>query len=131
MAAGHDKARGMSIDREHIAELFAVFGVVDVRRMFGGAGIYADGVMFAIADGDQLYFKADDLTRDVFEQEGQVAFSYVTKDGRRTVMSYWCIPDRLYDDPDELALWAKDALASARRAQTKTPRRRGGRKRDM
>ena len=101
---------------DHISELFAQFGSVSVRRLFGGAGLYADGVMFAILSRDVIYLKADDQTRADFEQEGCAPFSYQAKGGKRSIMSFWRMPERLYDDPDELAVWAKRALGVARRA---------------
>ena len=87
-----------------------------VRRLFGGAGLYADGVMFAILSKDVIYFKADEATRDAFECENCAPFSYQAKGGQRAIMSYWRMPERLYDDPDELAVWAERALGVARRA---------------
>jgi DNA transformation protein len=101
---------------DHISELFGQFRPVTVRRLFGGAGLYADGVMFAILSKDVIYFKADEATRAMFEREGCAPFSYQAKSGRRAIMSYWRMPERLYDDPDELATWAERALAVARRA---------------
>ena len=106
------------MDRDRIAELFAAFGPVDVRRMFGGVGIYADGLMFALGHDGDVYLKADELTRADFEAEGQGPFTYRTGTGRHALVSYWRIPDRLHDDPDELARWAAAALAAARRAQS-------------
>jgi DNA transformation protein len=87
--------------------------------MFGGAGIFRDGVMFALIVDDTLYFKADDSNRRDFEAEGLAPFSYETKNGRNTIMSYWRCPDRLFDDPDEMAAWAGKALAAARKAAAK------------
>jgi DNA transformation protein and related proteins len=113
------------MDARHIAELFAPFGPVKVRSMFGGAGIYADGKMFALVSDGVIYLKTDDRSRAAFEREGSSPFTYTTKDGRRAVMSYWRLPERLYDDPDELARWAKEALATAQA----TSRRQAPRKR--
>jgi DNA transformation protein len=114
-------------DSEHIQELFASFGPVTVRRMFGGAGIYSEGVMFALSYDGLVYLKADEGTAPSFEREGSVPFMFTSKDGKRATMSYWRLPDRLYDDSDELANWAKAALAVARRTQKirrPAPRRR-------
>jgi DNA transformation protein and related proteins len=102
--------------RDDIAELFSSFGAVDVRSMFGGVGIYAEGVMFALRHDGVLYLKADLFSRAAFEHEGEAAFSYTTKNGKRAVMSYWRVPARLYDDPDELARWARTALDVAQRS---------------
>jgi DNA transformation protein len=98
-----------------IIELFSVFGTVAVRRMFGGAGIYADGIMFGLVADGVIYLKADAGNLSAFEREGLEPFTYMTKDGRRGVMSYRRMPERLYDDPEELAVWARDAIAAARR----------------
>jgi DNA transformation protein len=103
------------VDAEAIRELFAAFGPVRVRRMFGGAGIFADGIIIAIVADGVIYLKADEATVPAFEAEGLQPFSYQAGSGKRAVMSYWRMPDRLYDDPDELARWARGALAAARR----------------
>jgi DNA transformation protein and related proteins len=100
---------------DDIQELFAVFGTVSVRRMFGGAGIYADETMFALVADGVIYLKADAVNTPAFEREQLPPFTYATKDGKRGVMSYRRMPDRLYDDPEELATWARDALAAAHR----------------
>jgi DNA transformation protein and related proteins len=105
------------MDTEHILELFAAFGRVSVRRLFGGFGIYLDGTMFALAARGVIYLKADDESAKAYEREGQGPFTYGAKGGQRVVMSYWRLPDRLYDDPDELAAWARVALAVARRSK--------------
>jgi DNA transformation protein len=102
-------------DPEYVRELFADFGAVVVRRMFGGAGIYADGTMFAIALDGVIYLKADEQTLPAFEREGLPPFTYIAKK-KRVSMSYWRMPDRLYDDPEELAEWSRHAMAAARRS---------------
>jgi DNA transformation protein len=102
---------------DDIRELFRDFGPVEVRRMFGGAGIYADGTMFGLVADRVIYLKADQQNAAAFEAENLPPFTYATKDGKRGVMSYRRMPDRLYDDPDELAVWARDALAAARRGR--------------
>lgn len=110
-------------DPEHLKELFSSFGPISIRRMFGGAGLFAEGIMFAlVADGD-LYFKADEETIPAFRAEGMSAFTYGAK-GRRIALSYWRLPDRLLDEPDELAQWARAALRAAQRASANKPRRR-------
>ena len=103
-------------DPDHIVEMFTAFGPVLVRRMFGGAGIYAEGRMFALLADGVIHLKAGEHTIPAFKQEGCKQFGYHTKDGKRALMSYWRLPERLYDDPDELARWARDALAVAQQA---------------
>lgn len=90
-------------------------GPVVFKRMFGGAGAYADGAMFALVADDVLYLKADETTRAAFEVEGMGPFVYDGK-GKPIAMSYWRVPERLYDDPDEMAEWARRAIGVARRA---------------
>jgi DNA transformation protein len=102
-------------DPDHIAELFAAFGLVRVRRMFGGAGLFADGLMFGLVEDGVIYLKADAQTIPAYEREGLRPFSYATKTGARTLTSYWRLPERLYDDPEELAKWTREALRAARR----------------
>jgi DNA transformation protein len=85
--------------------------------MFGGGGVFLDGLMLGLIADGTLYLKADDETRARFEAEGMAPFSYVKKSGRTTIMSFWQIPERLFDDPDELVAWARAAFAVARRAQ--------------
>jgi DNA transformation protein len=96
--------------------------------MFGGAGVFADGIMFALVSDDTLYFKVDETTRADFEAEGMGAFTYATKDGRNTLVSYWRAPERLFDEPDEMLAWARKALTIARSADArkaaKTSKRR-------
>ena len=103
------------MDADTIRDLFAEFGTVHIRRMFGGAGIYADDVMFGLVSDGLIYLKADANTVPAFERENCAPFQYTTKKGKRAVMSYWRLPDRLYDDPAELAQWAKQALGVARK----------------
>jgi DNA transformation protein and related proteins len=101
---------------DDIRELFSAFGPVDVRRLFGGAGIFADGTMFALVSNGVIYLKTDEHNAPAFEREALEPFTYATKAGRRGVMSYRRMPDRLYDDPEELAVWARNALAAAARS---------------
>lgn len=109
-------------DPDYLSELFSEFGPVTVRRMFSGAGIFADGLMIALVVDGIIFLKADADIIPLFEGEGLKPFSYKRKEGRRTIMSYWRMPERLYDDPDELAEWARRSMAAARRSDA--PKRR-------
>src|ERR1700759_3476301 len=104
------------MDRDFLIELFAGFGPVSIRRMFSGFGISADGTNFALALRSGLYLRADEQNIPRFEAEGSKPFSYQTKERSVTVNSYWHLPERLYDDPDEMADWARASLAAAQRA---------------
>jgi DNA transformation protein and related proteins len=106
------------VSPDDIRELFSVFGPVEVRRLFGGAGLYAGGTMFAIVHEGVIYLKADEQNVPAFEREELGPFTYMRKGERASLSSYRRMPDRLYDDPDELAAWAKAALAAAGRSGT-------------
>lgn len=95
-------------------------GPVSVRRMFGGAGVYADGVMFALIADDTLYLKADASTQAAFEAEGLPRFGYEARN-KRIDLPYWRAPERLLDDADEMTEWAAAALAVARRSAAAKP----------
>jgi len=112
------------MEADDIRDMFAGFGPVSVRRMFSGAGVFADGVMIALVARGVIHLKADEHTAPKFEREGLRPFTYATKKGERALMSYWRMPDRLYDDPDELAFWAREALAAARRSAAPKPKRK-------
>lgn len=101
------------MDDAALADLFAAFGPVKARRMFGGAGIYAEGVMFALDADDTLYLKADAALAAELLASGSAPFSYETSRGRRTIGSFWRVPDAALDQPDDLAALARRALAVA------------------
>ena len=107
------------MDRDFLIDLFADFGPVTIRRMFSGFGISADGTNFALALRSGLYFRADAETIPRFEAEGSKPFQYQTRTKTVTVASYWELPARLFDDPEELTGWARAALAAAERATLK------------
>jgi DNA transformation protein len=120
------------MDRDFLIDLFSDFGPVTIRPMFSGFGISADGINFAMALRAGLYFRADDQTIPQFEAEGSKPFQYQTRAKTVIVNSYWQLPARLFDDPEELAGWARAALAAAQRAATKKrPRARNTGKRGV
>jgi DNA transformation protein and related proteins len=124
------------MDPEFIVELFAPFGQVTVRRMFGGEGLFAEGLMFGLVFDGAIFLKVDDASIPDFEREGSVPFVYTRakSPGRvgRHSLSYWRLPERLYDDPEELVTWARRALAIAeRRKAAPSKRARAGAKRKV
>ncbi|MBI3700617.1 MAG: TfoX/Sxy family protein [Afipia sp.] len=112
------------MDRDFLLELFSEFGPVTLRRMFSGYGITADGVNFAMALRGGLIFRVDDLTVERYEAEGAKPFQYETRKKTVIVNSYRHLPERLYDDPEELAVWAREAVGAAQRAALKKPKKR-------
>ena len=109
-------------DPEEIRELFSAFGPISVRRMFSGAGLFAEGVMFALRIRDDIFLKADAETIPALKAEGSRPFTYETKKRRVVVNSLWRLPDRLLDDPEDLANFAHAALKAAHRAAAKKSR---------
>lgn len=116
----------MSSDRgflDYLRELFAPLGPVTIRAMFGGHGVYADGLMIGLVAEQQVYLKVDDQTRARFEAAGSMPFVYAGK-GKPLTMSYWLAPDGAMDDPAEMLPWARLAVEAAIRASvTKPPKR--------
>src|SRR5476649_386786 len=109
------------MDRDFLIALFADFGPVMIRRMFSGFGISADGINFGLALRAGLYLRADEQTIARFEAEGSKPFQYQTRAKTVTVNSYWQLPARLFDDSEELSVWARAALAAAQRAALRKP----------
>ena len=107
--------------REHLAGL----GPIEIKPMFGGASVYADGLIFALLDDGVIWMKADDGNQPALEAAGARQISYTAKDGRVMLMPYWSLPDSAVDDPDEAVGWARRSLEAARcKAALKKPRKR-------
>lgn len=99
------------MDSERIHELFSGVAPVSIRRMFGGKGIYRDGVIFAIEVDGELMLKADAQTAPDFSAAGCSQWVYThAKSGRVTAMPYWSIPDEAMDDPGAMTPWARKAI---------------------
>ena len=111
--------------KEYLFDQFETFEPVQIRRMFGGSGVYADGVMFALVADDVLYLKVDDGNRDDFEAAGMKPFTYRHRNNSGPVaMPYWETPADVLEDPDDLAEWATKALRAARSAKAAKPKRK-------
>jgi DNA transformation protein and related proteins len=90
------------------------------RRMFSGVGIMRDGVMFALLSGDAMYLRVDERTRAKFEAEGCTPFSYQRAGREVSLGSYYAVPDRLYDEPEALVEWAREAIGAAHSVKRRT-----------
>jgi DNA transformation protein len=95
---------------------------IRARSMFGGVGIYAADLFFALLDDDTLYFKVDDATRPQFEERGMTPFR--PDGGNGEVMRYYEVPADVLEDPDALGAWVDASIAVARRAKGGRSRRR-------
>ena len=105
---------------DFIVEQLEPIGPVQVKRMFGGAGLYLDGTIFAILADDVLYFKVNEANEADFIAEGMAVFDPFG-DPKRQIRSYRECPPRLLEDPDELGQWARTAWQVGRRAETAKP----------
>ena len=103
---------------EFVAELFEPLGHIRIKRMFGGAGVYAHDVMFALLAEEVIYLKVDDELRSVLEAEGSEPFRFEMKDGKVAEMGYYRLPDTAVDDPEEASGWARRALEVALKAKS-------------
>ncbi|MFG1351494.1 TfoX/Sxy family protein [Xanthobacter autotrophicus] len=114
------------MDEDTIADLFSAFGDVRTRRMFGGRGLYADGLMFAIEVSGTLYLKADADHAALLESRGSYPFSYLANGTVRTMTGFWSVPEAALDDGDDLAALARRSLALARAAAALKPVKKAG-----
>ena len=106
----------MSGFTDYLEDVFVEFGRIHCRKMFGGHGVYHDGIMFGLVADDILYLKADAENSEYFQQRGLEPFAY-TKGKKVIKMSYYQAPEEMYDDPREAVLWARRSYACALRAQ--------------
>lgn len=113
---------------DFVQELFAELGPVQVKRMFGGAGGYADGLMFLLIAGDTIYIKTDEALRAELAAEGCGPFVWEPQSGPRAGekidLGYWRLPDSAMDDPDEAVRWGAKALAVAKAKAAAKPKRK-------
>lgn len=98
----------------YVHELLGPLGQVSIRRMFGGHGVYVDGLFIAIVGEGRIYFKVDEETKPRFLAAGCAPFAIVHK-GQPMEMSYWSVPDEAMDTSEDMAPWAKLAIAAALR----------------
>ncbi len=109
----------MSLNAADIAfvkELFGDIPDLSTRRMFGGLGLYADGVIFALmrSDGQILLKAVTPAFEETLARQGARKWTYTRKSGKDTAMPYWSLPDSALDDPEEAAALARRALADLR-----------------
>jgi DNA transformation protein len=113
---------------EFLREQLAPLGGLTIRRMFGKTGVFCDGVMFGMVTENTLYFRVDDHNRETFKEARSFPPLNYEKKGCTIDLSFWRVPERLFDEPDELVAWARAALAAAHRVAAKrepaAPRRK-------
>ena len=104
--------------REHLAPL----GRITMRRMFGKTGVFCDGVMLGMVTDNTFYVRVDDQNRETFREAATSPPLNYAKQGATIDLAFWRVPERLFDEPDELVVWAQAALAAARRVAAKRAR---------
>lgn len=103
---------------QYVKDLFAEIDGITYRRMFGGCGIYKNGLTFAIMFKGSLYFRVDELNRGNYERLGSQPFVYETKTGPRVLKSHLELPSVILEDPDELPIWVETSYQAARKAKS-------------
>ncbi len=112
----------MKRDLSRFDDLFHFFGPVSLRRMFGAEGIYAGEQIIGLVVDDRIYLKTTDSNRADFMAERCKPFTFRRgKEIRAT--SYYAVPDRLLDDPEEFAVWARKAEAAGLAPKKRKQRR--------
>jgi DNA transformation protein len=112
---------------DHVVDLLSDLGPLQVKRMFGGVGLYQNDLMFALIFVDSLYLKVDKDSQAQFEAAGSAPFTYEMKDGRTGILHYWRLPEEAGDDRIAACRWARMAVECSVRARSKAkPRARSG-----
>ena len=108
---------------DHIVDLLVDFAKVEAKRMFGGFGIFREGLMFGLIADGSLYLKADDQNRSIFEDQGLSPFIYYKGD-KPFQLSYYLAPESFFEDEQETQYWAGLGWEAALRAPKKKKRPR-------
>ena len=109
----------MSEFNDYLKELFQPFGEVVIRRMFGGQGVFYDGLMIGIVEDDTLYLKTDPITVGHFEAQELEQFTYA-REGKKIGLSFYQAPGEAMDSPEDMTEWATLAYQAALRSKKQT-----------
>src|SRR6266481_1970468 len=104
---------------DFLREQLEPLGSITMRRMFGKTGVFCDGFMLGMVRDNTLYFRVDDENQAVFKEAESFPPLNYQKKGGTIDLAFWRAPERLFDEPDELVMWAQAALAAARRVAAK------------
>lgn len=112
--------------RAYVIELFAPLGPIAIRPVFGFAGLLTGGAMFGVVDGNsRIYLKTQEHDRAAYEDEGSEPLRVRPRPkGELIATSYYAVPERLYDEPEELLEWARRAREAAAVSPTQVKKRR-------
>ena len=109
----------MSEFTDYVKEVFGSLGPVQARKMFGGYGLFCDGVMFGLIADETLYLKSDSTIESYFTERDLEQFTY-DKRGKPVKMSYFMAPEELFEDPEQALIWARRSLNAGLRAKQKS-----------
>lgn len=110
--------RESQMDDDSLRDSFDGLGEIEIRRMFGGKGIYYRGLIVGLVLHGELMLKGDDQTGSIYEAAGGRRWIYENKRSKRPVkMPYWALPAEILEDRDELAQWTRRAFESAVRVE--------------
>lgn len=99
-----------------VLEQLEPLGPIASRRMFGGVGLYAGDLFFALIFGDVLYLKADEATRDARIKKGALPFRpYPNRPKSKDSRHYLSVPASILEDPEALLMWARESVTIAGR----------------
>jgi DNA transformation protein and related proteins len=107
---------------EFLREQLAPVGSITMRRMFGKTGVFCDGVMLGMVKENTLYVRVDDQNRATLKEAESLPPLNYEKKGCTIDLSFWRVPERLIDEPQELVVWARAALEAAQRVAAKRAR---------
>ena len=111
-----------------LGQMEGLRGVV-TKRMFGGVGIYSDGVFFAAIDNDTLFFKVDDDLRPRYRAAGMSAFAPMP--GKPAMEGYYQVPPGVLEDAEALVKWARLSIAVVGKTPVKKPKPKAAKRRKM
>ena len=104
--------------RGFLQDLFSGLGALEIRPMFGVGGLFCDGTMIAVIANETVFLKTDETSRRDYLREGSKPFVYQVRDGGKIVTSYYALPSRFLDDPEEAVRWGRRAYEIALRSPT-------------
>lgn len=109
--------------RDYLKDLFACIGPITFKRAFSGEAMMAGGAMVGYFIADKLHLRTDADSRALYEAEGSEPFTFM-KGKELIVTSYMTLPERLFDEPDELVIWAHRAYDAAQQSPSAVARRK-------
>lgn len=104
------------MDDDDLRDMFAGLGPIHIKRMFGGKGIYHNGLITALVVQGEVLLKADAISTPEFAAAGARQWTYESRKGKAAAMPYWSIPDSAIDDQGELTVWVRKAYEASLRA---------------